>query len=83
MDYKLSEKLESDIVLNFGDQPKSFYDNTKFLGGQISLVTKYYFKYNFSGFVGLTGKTKGWTISNPYLQDNITVQFGLNFNLRK
>lgn len=81
--YKFSEKWEADITLNFWNQPRSYYDYTKVLGGQISLATKYYFKNNFTGFVSLTGKTKGWTISNPYLQDNITVQFGLNYNLKK
>lgn len=81
--YKLSEKWESDISLNIWNQPKSFYDNAKVIGGQISLDTRYYFKNNFNGFMNITGKTKGWTISNPYLQDNITVQFGLNYNLKK
>ena len=81
--YILSEKLETDITLNFWNQPKSFYDNAKIIGGQISLTTKYYFKNNLSGFVNLIGKTKGWIISNPYLKDNVTVQFGLNYNLKK
>lgn len=79
--YKLSDKLESDITLNFWSQPKSFFDNAKILGGQLSLTAKYYFKSNFAGFISIYGKTKGWTISNPYLQENISMQFGLNYNL--
>lgn len=79
--YKLSDKLESDITLNFWSQPKTFFDNTKVLGGQLSLGAKYYLNSNFAGFINVCGKTKGWTISNPYLQENISVQFGLNYNL--
>lgn len=81
--YKLSEKLESDISLNFWNQPKSFFDDTKLTGVQISVVTKYYFKNNLLGFVSVSGKTKGWIMSNPYLNENISVQLGMSFNLRK
>lgn len=81
--YKLTEKWESDITLNFWNQPKTFFDNTKVVGGQMNIAAKYYFKNNFAGFISVCGKTKGWTISNPYLQDNISVQFGLNYNLKK
>ncbi len=81
--YTFSEKWESDLVLNFWNQPNTFYDNTKIPGGQISVGTKYHFKNNFDGFISLIGKTKGWTISNPYLQSNLSVQLGLNYNLRK
>jgi len=80
--YKLSEKLESDITLNLWNQPKAFFDNTKVIGGQLDIATKYYFMSNFAGFISVCGKTKGWTISNPYLHDNISIQFGLNYNLR-
>lgn len=79
--YKLTNKLESDITLNFWSQPKTFFDNTKVLGGQISLASKYYLNSSFVGFISVCGKTKGWTISNPYLLENISVQFGLNYNL--
>lgn len=81
--YTFSEKWESDLVLNFWNQPNTFYDNTKIPGGQISVGAKYHFKNNFDGFISLIGKTKGWTISNPYLQSNLSVQLGLNYNLRK
>ncbi|MBI1305389.1 MAG: hypothetical protein GC181_02110 [Bacteroidetes bacterium] len=80
--YIISDKWESDLALNFWNQPKAFYDNTKILGGQLNIATKYYFKNNFAGFISLTGKTKGWTISNPYLESNLSVQLGLNYNLK-
>lgn len=81
--YKLSEKLESDITINLWSQPRTFFDNTNVLGGQISVATKYYLNKYFAGFISICGKTKGWAISNPYLQDNVSVQLGLNYSLRK
>jgi hypothetical protein len=79
--YKLSEKWESDITLNLWSQPKSFFDNTKINGGQINLSAKYYLNDNFAANVSVIGKTKGWAITNPYLNENVSVQFGLNYNL--
>lgn len=81
--YRLFEKWESDLEVNLWNQPETFYNNTKILGGQIRATSKYYFKNNFAGFISVCGKTKGWTISNPYLQDNISIQLGLNYNLKK
>ncbi|HNV95673.1 MAG TPA: hypothetical protein PKG63_04300 [Bacteroidales bacterium] len=79
--YKLSGRWESDITLNFWSQPKTFFDNTKINGGQINLSAKYNFKNNFAGYVSVSGKTKGWTISNPYLKENVSMQVGINYNL--
>lgn len=63
--YSFSEKWESDFEVNFWNQPETFYENSMILGGQIKVATKYYFKNNFAGLISLTGKTNGWTISNP------------------
>lgn len=81
--YKLSKKWEADVTLNYWNQPESFYDNSKISGGQFSMTSKYDFSKSFSGFLRVTGKTKGWLISNPYLQNNISLQAGLKYNLAK
>lgn len=79
--YRLSEKSEHDLVVNVWNQPKSFYDDTKITGGQIELVSRYFFNERIAGFLSLRGKTKGWILSNPYLDDNFSIQLGFNFHL--
>lgn len=79
--YKLSDKWESDITLNLWSQPKSFFDNTKINGGQLNLLAKYYINDNFAANISVTGKTKGFTITNPYLNENISMQIGIYYNL--
>lgn len=81
--YKLTEKIESDAKLNVWNQPKSFFDNTKVLGGQLELSTRYALNDHFNAFISVSGKTKGWTLANPYLNENISVQLGVNYNIRK
>lgn len=81
--YAFAEKMEADFILNIWNQPESFFDNSKVTGGQIELSTRYSLNRNFSGFVSVCGKTKGWIIANPYLDENVSFRFGLNYNLIK
>ena len=81
--YRFNEKIEADLTLNFWNQPKTFFDNSKIFGGQMSITSKYYFRNNFSAFVSATGKSNGWIIANPYLNRNLSFYLGLNYNLRK
>jgi hypothetical protein len=80
---KLNEKIESDFTLNMWNQPESFFDNKMIFGGLVNVNTKYYFRKNFAGFVSFVGKTQGWAIGNPYLENNISVQLGLNYNIAR
>ncbi len=79
--YKWSERLESDISASFWQQPRSFLDDTNINGGSLSLKGRYYFKTNFAGYMAVMAKTKGWAMSNPYLNSNLSFQLGLNYNL--
>lgn len=81
--FKFTETLESDFTLNFWDQPKSFYGEDNIFGGSMAINTKYNFGQKFGAFVSVSGKTEGWTLSNPYLDSNVSVQAGINYNLAK
>lgn len=81
--FRFTEKIESDFALNVWSQPASFYENNTLFGGQIEVSTRYYLQNNFSGFITVSGKTKGWTIANPYLRENLSMRLGLSYNLTK
>lgn len=79
--YKWSERMETDISASFWQQPISFLDDTNINGGSLSLKSRYYFKTNFAGYIAVIAKTNGWLMSSPFLSRNISVQFGVNYNL--
>ena len=79
--FKLNEKTESDFTLNIWNQPESFFNNKMIMGGLVNVNARYYFRKNFAGFVSVAGKTQGWAIGNPYLENNFSVRLGLNYNI--
>jgi hypothetical protein len=81
LNYGFSGKLEADFIANFWDQPESFSGSGKITGGALSLTTRYFFGDSFSGSLSLTGKTKGWIAGNPYLDNNVSVQLSIGYNL--
>lgn len=81
--YKINDKLGSDLSVNIWKQPKSFIQNTYYYGGNINLSMNYMHSESIRSFITISGKTKGWVISNPYLQSNISAQIGLMYSLRK
>lgn len=80
--YAISSKISTDFNLNIWEQPTNFFSNKSNFGGSFEFKTKYNFKNNFSGFVALNGKTKGWKIGNQYLNDNLSLQFGINLSIQ-
>jgi hypothetical protein len=78
---KFSEKIQSDFTLNFWNQPESFFKDETLPGGLLAIKTKYSFAYNLSCFVLLSGKSRGWTLGNPYLNSNATLQLGIAYDL--
>jgi hypothetical protein len=50
-------------------------------GGHIMIKTQYSFIDNLSVFIKLNGKTDGWNMGNPYLNNNVAAQLGLSWNL--
>jgi len=81
--YSFSDKIESDLTINVWNQPGSFLENSKSLGGNMVLKTRYAFSNSFNGYIQLNGKTDGWVLGNPYLRSNFSVQAGFGYNLVK
>lgn len=82
-DLPLGEKLEADFSLNYWEQPVSFWNNEKKAGGAVSIKTKYRITDYLSGYAGVTGKTEGWIMGNPYLEENFSFQLGLSCNFKQ
>lgn len=78
---KLHENIGMDLRIDLWDQPVSFFSTQKRKGGFVSIKPKYFFNEKFSAYVSLAGKTKGWIIGNPYLNENISVQSGILLNI--
>jgi len=76
-------KVRSELRLNVWNQPESFFSDSKVNGGYIAFRTQYMFSNTFSGFVSVSGKTKGWLMGNPYLDSNASVQAGIAYELLK
>lgn len=83
MNFRLSDKIESDLSINYWNQPESFFSNDKVNGGFINFESRYSISEKFSVFLGIDGKTKGWMIGEPALKSSYSVQAGLNFNLKE
>jgi len=43
--------------------------------------TGYKISPNLSANISLTGKTAGWIMGNPFLDDNIGLRVGLRYNV--
>lgn len=78
---QLNEKIETDVALNVWNQPESFLSNNMQLGGMLNLNTRYAFSKNLAAYVSLTGKKAGWMLGNPYIDKNLSIQFGLRYNI--
>lgn len=81
--HRVSHKLDVDLTLNLWDQPQSFQGDDKHVGGAFQLKGHYALNPGISGFVAMTGKTKGWIMGNPYLAENVSMQLGLNVQIKK
>ena len=79
----VSGKVRSELRLNVWSQPESFFSDSMVTGGYAGIRTRYLFNDSFSGFVSVSGKTKGWLLGNPYLDKNVSFQAGLSYELLK
>lgn len=77
----ISEKIHSDIRINVWDQPTSFLGTGRIRGGMIGIKAGYSFSKSFSGYIIVSGKTEGWVLGNPYLEENVSALAGFAFNL--
>jgi hypothetical protein len=76
-----TDRIHSDIRINVWDQPESFLGTGKITGGMIGIKTSYSFSESFSTYINISGKTRGWIIGDPYLEENVSARVGLALNL--
>lgn len=81
IDIKVHESLLMDVSIDLWDQPENFFSAQKTRGGFFSIKPEYSFSDKFSAYIRLSGKTKGWLIGNPYLDENFSVQSGIILNI--
>lgn len=78
--FRLNGKLESDLSVNYWNQPKSFYSDEKISGGFINFESRYQMSKKLAVFLAFDAKTKGWMIGEPDLYKDYSIQAGINFN---
>lgn len=81
LNLRLADKIESDLCVNFWNQPESFFSADKINGGFFNFESRYSLSEKFSIFLALDGKTDGWMIGEPDLKSSYSVQAGFHFNL--
>lgn len=77
-----SGHLETDLNVQIWQQPNSFLDQNLINGGAATVKTRYRLNSGFWMYLTLSGKTNGWLLSNPYLEKNVSMQIGLQYNLK-
>lgn len=81
MNYKVKEKLEASLLLHYWQQPSSFYAYKLQTGFATEAKAKFLFSNNWSAYISLQQKTKGWLLGNPYINNNLSLQTGLSYCL--
>lgn len=81
--YQLYDNYFMNLSGNIWNQPIEFMTNAKKFGGAINYKVEYNLKMKFRIYAELGYKSSGWVIGNPYLNDNYTLGFGLNYNLHE
>lgn len=81
-DVWFSEKISGDIIADVWDQPVSFFGDERVAGGSGKVNIRYSVSDNFSAYVSISAKTKGWQAGDPYLKQNTSVQIGISYVLK-
>ena len=81
--YRINRLLEADLQAHVWNQPDSYFSSAQNFGGAVDLKVKLGLNSNFSAFAALSGKTEGWQLGNPYLEENISARVGFNYNLQR
>lgn len=76
----LTDRFESDLSVNYWNQPKSFYSDEKISGGCINFKSTYNVSKKFEVFLAIDTKIKGWMIGEPDLYKDYLLLAGINFN---
>jgi len=64
-------------------QPTDFYSEKGKIGGALEIIGQYKLTRNFSSYINVICKSKGWLLGNPYLNENVSVRLGVVYNLKK
>ncbi len=78
----ISRRIELGAVLHGWIQPEtqSFFDEQGKPGGGLEINTGFRFSRNLSAHLSLTGKTAGWIMGNPFLEDKLGMRLGLRYS---
>ncbi|MGB5070513.1 MAG: hypothetical protein WBO28_06125, partial [Flavobacteriales bacterium] len=60
-----------------------FYDQGSAVGGLLAVRAAMPIGKTCKAYVEAEGKTKGWVMANPYLDQNLSVRFGLAWDIHK
>lgn len=79
------QRVTLNMLLHTWVQPEnqSFYDTQGQLGGALEFNADYKITNRISANITLIGKTEGWMIGSPYINENVSGRFGLNYNWSK
>lgn len=80
---KFSDKIEGDFTLNVWNRPEYFFNDEKQAGGYLGIESRYKVSDNLAISLGVDGKTSGWMPGEPVLKSNISLQAGLNYQLKR
>ncbi|MCB9224958.1 MAG: hypothetical protein H6582_12310 [Crocinitomicaceae bacterium] len=79
--FELSEKISMNSQFQIWNQPTDFWSNSTRVGGSISTKFNYCIFDHFQLSLDLSYKSRGWQMANPYLSNNASIAFGLNYRL--
>jgi hypothetical protein len=80
---RLTGNIYTDLRLNIWNQPDSFFGDSKKKGGSIGVRTNFPISDHSSAFIFIGGKTRGWLMGNPYLDESLSVRTGFSFKMLK
>ena len=60
-----------------------FYDTGTTLGGLLTVRARFPLGRVFQAYAEAEGKTHGWVMANPYLDQNLSMRFGLSWDIDK
>jgi hypothetical protein len=83
LDKPVGEKLMLSVIAHGWSQPndQDFFSLESERGGALELDGSYAFTKNFSATAGVTAKSKGWMMGNPYLNSNVSCRIGIAYSL--
>lgn len=83
LDKPVGKNLSLSFIAHGWSQPENqdFFAMNAESGGAIEIDGSYAFTKNLRATAGVTAKSKGWMMGNPYLNSNISCRAGISYSL--